>query len=70
MLNDFAWSITNSRVVCMHAGSVGLRSMIGKNGIVDLPEYVPLEIFCHITGPIRSFVLPEEDIIVPQVVNS
>lgn len=55
----------------MHVGSVELRSMFGKNVIVDLAVYVTLnKNISHKTGPIRPFVLPEEDSDIPHVLNS
>ena len=69
IFNDFARLITNSRVVYVHVRSVGLRSMTGKDVVVDLPGYVPLDFF-YVNEPITSFVLPEEDSTVLKVFNS
>ena len=60
-LIDFASSMTNSSVIKMHEGSLGLRSMIGRKVTFEFSRIISSWILSHKSRPIRLFAISKKE---------
>ena len=60
-LIDFASSMTNSSVIKMYEGSLGLRSMIGRKVTFEFSRIISSWVLSHKSRPIRLFAISKKE---------